>query len=114
MTNFRKVCNEILVLHLAGLNSMVISDKLKVDYQTVLEIVASVNGFTNEQKQDYAIVLSLDTMEKMEEWRDTVGEADVMYGATLLDMAALNVLEYQTQRGPYLEAGKILNKIRQL
>jgi hypothetical protein len=52
-------------------------------------------GFTDYQVQDLRIILSLNTPELMKEWAVAVGPDDAMYGMSLVECAALALLDQQ-------------------
>jgi hypothetical protein len=50
-------------------------------------------GFDCYQEQDLRIILSLNTPELMQEWALAVGPADALYGLSLVECAALAMLD---------------------
>jgi hypothetical protein len=50
-------------------------------------------GFDSYQEQDLRIILSLNTPELMQEWALAVGPDDALYGLSLVECAALAMLD---------------------
>ena len=55
-------------------------------------------GFTDYQSTDLRILLSLETPELMQEWRNAVSEQDRLYAASLLEMLSLSLVDEAVER----------------
>ena len=55
-------------------------------------------GFTDYQSTDLRILLSLETPELMQEWRNAVSEQDRLYAASLLEMLSLSLVDEAVDR----------------
>lgn len=55
-------------------------------------------GFTDYQSTDLRILLSLETPELMQEWRNAVSEQDRQYAASLLEMLSLSLVDEAVER----------------
>ena len=70
-------------------------------------------GFTEYQEQDLRIILSLNTPERMQEWALAVGPADALYGLSLVECAALAMLDEDVEAmTSYPEAMAVINSVR--
>jgi hypothetical protein len=70
-------------------------------------------GFTEYQEQDLRIILSLQTPEQMQEWALAVGPDDALYGLSLVECAALAMLDADVEAmTSYPEAMAVINNIR--
>lgn len=54
-------------------------------------------GFDKYEINDFNIMMSLKTRDQIREWMDAVGYDDVCYGITLVLLAALAVLDEDTE-----------------
>jgi hypothetical protein len=70
-------------------------------------------GFTEYQEQDLRIILSLTTPELMQEWALAVGPDDALYGLSLVECAALAMLDEDVEAmKSYPEAMAVINQVR--
>jgi hypothetical protein len=70
-------------------------------------------GFTEYQEQDLRIILSLNTQEQMQEWALAVGPEDALYGLSLVECAALAMLDQDVEAmTSYPEAMAVINSVR--
>jgi hypothetical protein len=70
-------------------------------------------GFDSYQEQDLRIILSLNTPELMQEWALAVGPDDALYGLSLVECAALAMLDADVEAmTAYPEAMAVINNIR--
>jgi hypothetical protein len=70
-------------------------------------------GFDQYQEQDLRIILSLTTPEQMQEWALTVGPDDTFYGMSLVECAALAMLDEDVEAmTAYPEAMAVINSVR--
>jgi hypothetical protein len=70
-------------------------------------------GFDQYQEQDLRIILSLNTPELMQEWALAVGPDDALYGLSLVECAALAMLDEDVAAmTTYPEAMAVINSIR--
>jgi hypothetical protein len=70
-------------------------------------------GFTEYQEQDLRIILSLKTPEQMQEWAWAVGPEDAFYGLSLVECAALAMLDQDVEAmTSYPEAMAVINSVR--
>ena len=70
-------------------------------------------GFDSYQEQDLRIILSLNTPELMQEWALAVGPDDALYGVSLVECAALAMLDEDVAAmTSYPEAMTVINSIR--
>jgi len=70
-------------------------------------------GFTEYQEQDLRIILSLNTPELMQEWALAVGPEDALYGLSLVECAALAMLDEDVEAmTAYPEAMAVINSVR--
>jgi hypothetical protein len=70
-------------------------------------------GFDSYQEQDLRIILSLNTPELMQEWVLAVGPDDALYGLSLVECAALSMLDADVEAmKSYPEAMAVINSIR--
>jgi len=70
-------------------------------------------GFDSYQEQDLRIILSLNTPELMQEWALAVGPDDALYGMSLVECAALAMLDADVEAmTAYPEAMAVINHIR--
>jgi hypothetical protein len=70
-------------------------------------------GFTEYQEQDLRIILSLNTPELMQEWALAVGPEDALYGLSLVECAALAMLDEDVAAmTAYPEAMAVINSVR--
>lgn len=65
------------------------------------------NELTTEQKDDLRIMLSLRGKEQIQEWMDAVGYEDVMYGISLMEIAAIKELEREITDSEHMVDAKI-------
>jgi hypothetical protein len=54
-------------------------------------------GFTDYQTQDLRIILGLKTKQHIQDWMESVGPADVLYGMSLVECAALSMLDQDVE-----------------
>lgn len=65
-----------------------------------------------DQKNDIRILISLRSSEVIQEWMEAVGIRDVLYGMSLLEVAALKELDVITNgMEEFPEASKALQKV---
>jgi hypothetical protein len=70
-------------------------------------------GFDSYQEQDLRIILSLNTPELMQEWALAVGPDDALYGLSLVECAALAMLDEDVEAmTSYPEAMAVINQVR--
>jgi hypothetical protein len=70
-------------------------------------------GFDQYQQQDLRIILSLNTPELMQEWALAVGPEDAFYGMSLVECAALAMLDADVESmKSYPEAMAVINSVR--
>jgi hypothetical protein len=70
-------------------------------------------GFDSYQEQDLRIILSLNTPELMQEWALAVGPDDALYGLSLVECAALAMLDEDVAAmTAYPEAMAVINQVR--
>ena len=70
-------------------------------------------GFDSYQEQDLRIILSLNTPELMQEWALAVGPDDALYGLSLVECAALAMLDEDVEAmTTYPEAMAVINSVR--
>ena len=70
-------------------------------------------GFDQYQEQDLRIILSLNTPELMQEWALAVGPDDALYGLSLVECAALAMLDEDVEAmTTYPEAMAVIRSIR--
>ena len=70
-------------------------------------------GFTEYQEQDLRIILSLNTPKRMQEWALAVGPEDALYGLSLVECAALAMLDQDVEAmTSYPEAMAVINCVR--
>lgn len=70
-------------------------------------------GFDSYQEQDLRIILSLNTPELMQEWALAVGPEDALYGLSLVECAALAMLDEDVAAmTAYPEAIAVINSVR--
>jgi len=70
-------------------------------------------GFDCYQEQDLRIILSLNTPELMQEWALAVGPDDALYGLSLVECAALAMLDEDVEAmTTYPEAMAVINRIQ--
>jgi hypothetical protein len=70
-------------------------------------------GFTEYQERDLRIMLSLNTQEQMKIWALAVGPEDVYYGLSLVECAALAMLDADVEAmKSYPEAMAVINQVR--
>ena len=70
-------------------------------------------GFDSYQEQDLRIILSLKTPEQMQEWALAVGPEDAFYGMSLVECAALAMLDQDVEAmTSYPEAMAVINSVR--
>jgi hypothetical protein len=70
-------------------------------------------GFDQYQEQDLRIILSLKTPELMQEWALAVGPDDALYGMSLVECAALAMLDEDVAAmTSYPEAMAAINQVR--
>lgn len=55
-------------------------------------------GFTDYQSTDLKILLSLETPELMQQWRNAVSEQDRQYAASLLEMLSISLIDEAVER----------------
>jgi hypothetical protein len=70
-------------------------------------------GFDQYQEQDLRIILSLNTPELMQEWALAVGPDDALYGLSLVECAALAMLDEDVEAmTAYPEAMAVIRSVR--
>jgi hypothetical protein len=70
-------------------------------------------GFTEYQEQDLRIILSLNTPELMQEWALAVGPEDALYGLSLVECAALAMLDEDVEAmTSYPEAMAVIRSVQ--
>ncbi len=70
-------------------------------------------GFDQYQEQDLRIILSLNTPELMQEWALAVGPDDALYGLSLVECAALAMLDEDVEAmKSFPEAMAVINSVR--
>jgi hypothetical protein len=70
-------------------------------------------GFDHYQSIDLRILMSLETPSDIQEWMAAVGEADVFYGLSLIECAALAMLDADVDAmHVYPEAMAVINQVR--
>ena len=70
-------------------------------------------GFDQYQEQDLRIILSLNTPELMQEWALAVGPDDALYGVSLVECAALAMLDADVEAmTTYPEAMAVIRSVR--
>ena len=70
-------------------------------------------GFDQYQEQDLRIILSLNTPELMQEWALAVGPEDVYYGLSLVECAALAMLDEDVEAmTAYPEAMAVIRSVQ--
>ena len=70
-------------------------------------------GFTEYQEQDLRILLSLTTHDQMQEWALAVGPVDACYGLSLMECAALAMLDQDVAAmKSYPEAMAVIRSIQ--
>jgi hypothetical protein len=70
-------------------------------------------GFDQYQEQDLRIILSLNTPELMQEWALAVGPEDALYGLSLVECAALAMLDADVDAmTSYPEAMAVIRSVR--
>ena len=70
-------------------------------------------GFDSYQEQDLRIILSLNTPELMQEWALAVGPDDALYGVSLVECAALAMLDADVEAmTTYPEAMAVISSVR--
>ena len=71
--------------------------------------------FTEDQKSDLDLLMSLKTQEDKQEWVDSVDKSDFYYGLALLQVAAFKELEYDLDKTQdYSTAASIIEYIKSL
>lgn len=70
-------------------------------------------GFDRYQSVDLRILMSLETPRDMQEWAEAVGPKDVRYGLSLMECAALAVLDEDVAAlTAYPEAMSVINRVK--
>jgi hypothetical protein len=70
------------------------NDDKKYPYQSrLLNLDFARLGFNSYQINDIRILLSLETPEQVREWSNAVGPDDRQYGANLLELLALDLID---------------------
>ena len=70
-------------------------------------------GFDSYQSTDLRIIMSLQTPEDIQEWMEAVGKDDVFYGLSLIECAALAMLDEDVAAmTAYPEAMAVINQVR--
>ena len=70
-------------------------------------------GFDHYQSIDLRIIMSLQTPQDIQEWMEAVGEEDVFYGLSLIECAALAMLDEDVEAMTvYPEAMAVINRIK--
>jgi len=70
-------------------------------------------GFDHYQSIDLRILMSLQTPQDMQEWAEAVGPDDVFYGLSLMECAALAMLDADVDAmHAYPEAMAVINRIK--
>lgn len=66
---------------------------------------------TPEQKNDLDILTSLRGADEINEWMEAVGWADVAYGISLMEIAAIKELELETVYDDCIDAKILISRI---
>jgi hypothetical protein len=70
-------------------------------------------GFDHYQSIDLRIIMSLQTPQDIQEWMEAVGEEDVFYGLSLIECAALAMLDEDVEAmTTYPDAMAVINRIK--
>jgi hypothetical protein len=70
-------------------------------------------GFDHYQSIDLRILMSLETPQDIQEWMEAVGPGDVFYGLSLIECAALAMLDEDVAAmTSYPEAMAVINQVR--
>lgn len=70
-------------------------------------------GFDHYQSTDLRILMSLQTPEDIQEWMAAVGPDDVFYGLSLMECAALAMLDEDVAAlTAYPEAMAVINQVK--
>jgi hypothetical protein len=70
-------------------------------------------GFDHYQSVDLRILMSLQTPKDIQEWMEAVGPDDVFYGLSLIECAALAMLDEDVAAlTAYPEAMAVINRIK--
>jgi hypothetical protein len=70
-------------------------------------------GFDHYQSIDLRILMSLQTPQDMQEWAEAVGPDDVFYGLSLMECAALAMLDADVDAmHAYPDAMAVINRIK--
>jgi hypothetical protein len=70
-------------------------------------------GFDHYQSIDLRILMSLETPQDIQEWMEAVGPDDVFYGLSLIECAALAMLDADVDAmHAYPEAMAVINQVR--
>ena len=70
-------------------------------------------GFDHYQSTDLRILMSLQTPEDIQEWMEAVGPDDVFYGLSLIECAALAMLDEDVAAlTVYPEAMAVIQKVK--
>ena len=70
-------------------------------------------GFDHYQSVDLRILMSLQTPEDIQEWMEAVGPDDVFYGLSLIECAALAMLDEDVAAMPsWPEAQAVIQKVK--
>jgi hypothetical protein len=70
-------------------------------------------GFDHYQSVDLRILMSLQTPEDIQEWAEAVGPDDVFYGLSLIECAALAMLDEDVAvMASYPDAMAVIQKVK--
>ena len=70
-------------------------------------------GFDHYQSTDLRILMSLQTPEDIQEWMEAVGPDDVFYGLSLIECAALAMLDEDVAAmTSWTEAQAVIQKVK--
>ena len=70
-------------------------------------------GFDHYQSTDLRIIMSLQTPQDIREWMEAVGEEDVFYGLSLVECAALAMLDEDVAAmTTYPDAMAVINRVK--
>ena len=70
-------------------------------------------GFDHYQSVDLRILMSLETPKDIREWAEAVGPDDVFYGLSLIECAALAILDEDVAAmATYPDAMAVINQVK--
>jgi hypothetical protein len=108
----RQMLMDAIILHRQGVKADDIARVLDATTRQVDELLSSITGMALSQQQDLCILLSLHTSEQIKEWQEVVGWYDTAYGVSLMEVAALNMLDHTSVDGPFDDALTIISRIK--